>query len=192
MTSGACAEQRPFKRTALDAQQFRQLYVRHHASLFHFATRSLAEPAAAEALVYDVMQNVRHRGVAAGSMHETRIHLLKMVYQRCQTLAADKDTAPANTAQHDAQTYERTDDCHLSDIIEIAKDELQVMAAIATLSQIERQVLHLALVENLGYRAIETITSHPAAKVRATILLLEKNLLNCAQGASRRGYDTDG
>lgn len=160
--------------------EFRTLYIRHQAALYQFALLCLGEAEAAQDLVFEVMREVWSSGARAVNydfLHSERTHLLHIACRESDK----RDTVSNLTIAPELMRDESNFIADLGDLVvnvEAAKDQEWVENSVAELGQLERQVLHLTLYENMGDQVISHIIGCTPEQVRKTMALVEHNLMH--------------
>lgn len=158
-----------------DEKAMNQIYTLYAGPLSGFVKRCLVLDSDADDIVHETMMEIWRRP----ERYEGRSSLKSWIFSIARYKSFDRNRRGSRVVLTDDIDEKRVCDAALpSDALEISQDTAKVRAAMETLSDTHRRVLHLSFFEDMSYKEIAEIERCPVGTVKTRVLHGKKNLMH--------------
>ena len=153
-----------------------ELYRRYESGLFAFAMKRLSDSQTASDVVHEVMIAVWNG--ASGFQGRSRVKTWMFGIAHKKSVDQIRKNVRHSAEALDDHTPDATS-ASAHDLIAAAQDRHMLSRCLEKLSEMHRQVVHLAFFEDMAYAEIATIAGVPEATIRTRMFHAKKLLKKC-------------
>lgn len=165
-----------------DEDAMSQLYLDHESSIYAFAMKKLNDSQAAADIVHDVMMAIWKGAAGFRGKSSLKSWVLGIAHNKIVDHIR-------RSVRHDAdeldESMNQTEDDSISaspfDMVQAAQNSSFLMYCLEKLSDLHRQVVHLAFFEDLPYGEIAEIIGKPEGTVKTRMFHARQSLKRCLQ-----------
>ncbi|MEM9739294.1 MAG: RNA polymerase sigma factor [Pseudomonadota bacterium] len=169
-----------------DQASLKILYTAYSGSLTAFVQRYLDTPTEAQDVVHDTMLEVWQKA----DRFAGRSSVKSWIFAIGRNKALDRSRRNARQISREADTETVDEAPNAEEVMTLLEDARAVRACIATLSDLQQSVIHLAFFEDFTYPEIAKILDCPVGTVKTRIMAAKRSLLTCMK-ESENAYSSE-
>lgn len=155
-----------------------EFFQRHNAVIYAFALKRLHEAADAADILNDVMLQIWQKAHTFEGRSKVRTWVLGIANYKILDMLRKRGRT--DHEELDEQIVDENADAGLANI-SMAQDADAVKQCMENLSDMHRQVVHLAFFEDMPYPEIAQVLDCPAGTVKTRMMHAKNNLKRCLQ-----------
>jgi RNA polymerase sigma-70 factor (ECF subfamily) len=157
----------------------RAFYDSHHKRIYAFALKRLREPAEAAEVLNEVMLHVWRRAGTFEGRSKVSTWVLGIANHKVLDCLRRRGTRTLE--ELDDNLLDANADC--TKALSAAQDAILVKRCMENLSDVHRQVMHLAFFEDLPYPEIAQIVDAPVGTIKTRVFHAKRLLQECLENA---------
>jgi RNA polymerase sigma-70 factor (ECF subfamily) len=163
-----------------DQRAMEAIYRKYSSIVYHFAHKTLHNPADAAEVLNEVMLEVWRKAATFSGKSKVKTWLISITHHKAVDLIRKK-------SRHDGveEFHEETavaPQCSLEQLKSGLEDKERVELCLNQLSQGHRQVVYLTFFEGLSYTDIGSVLDIPSGTVKTRMMHAKKQLMACLSG----------